>query len=406
MNTFKAKSYLLKGKIQNYAWGTKNNDAFIPQFLDIPTERDKPYAELWMGIHPNAPSEILVDGKNTAFDELIKRFPDEILGNKVSKNFESLPFLFKVLSAGQALSIQAHPNKKQAIELHAKDPEHYPDDNHKPEIAIALSNLTALAGFKTFDQLTQILQSYPEIAFFIGEDIVSEMNQSQDQSKEQQKPLLKKMYSSLMKKSLTDNDELLKAIENLDTRLKLKNELTATEEKFFELRKIYPGADSGLFSLFLLNMIHLKQGQGIFLKAGLPHAYLKGNIVECMANSDNVVRAGLTPKFQDIDTLVEILTYETTLVEILQGEYKKGELVYNTPVSEFQISRIDMNENSVDQKTAGLQILLITEGRVTISWSDGNEEYIKGQSVLVPANLNTYKIECRDFATIFKVIIP
>jgi len=406
MTKIKAQPYLLIGKIQNYTWGTKNQDAFIPQFLNTPVEKDKPYAELWMGAHSKAPADIVIDNKNISFADLIKNYPQEILGSQVHSRFNSLPFLFKILSAAEALSIQAHPNKEQAKILHARDPHNYPDDNHKPEIAIALSELVALVGFKTFDQLIFTLESYPEIADFIGSGILQEMIKAKNLSEKIRKPLLIKMYGSLMKKSLSHTGDLLKAIESLAKRLSQKEVLTDTEKNFFELRKIYPGADSGLFSLFMLNMVHLSHGEGVFLKAGLPHAYLKGNIVECMANSDNVVRAGLTAKFQDVDTLLDILTYETTPVEIQKGKYNNNELIYNTPVSEFKISRLDLDQKKVKQTTNGIQILLITRGKVSISWSAGRTDFEKGQSVLIPACLPGYTMESTDRATVFKVIVP
>ena len=167
MNSFKAQPYLLKGTLQHYAWGTQNKDAFIPHFINIPVERDTPYAELWMGAHPKAPSTLALDNNNMPLDKCIEMFPEEILGKAIFARFKQLPFLFKVLSAAQALSIQAHPNKAQAEKLHMQDPEHYPDDNHKPEIAIALSNLTALAGFKSFDSLINTLENYIQKALLI-----------------------------------------------------------------------------------------------------------------------------------------------------------------------------------------------------------------------------------------------
>jgi mannose-6-phosphate isomerase len=406
MSTFKARPYLLKGKIQDYAWGTKNDNAFIPQFLNIAIEKDKPYAELWMGSHSKAPAELVINDNNIPLDKLIREFPDNILGSRVYSRFNGLPFLFKVLSAGEALSIQAHPNKEQAKILHTRDPQHYPDDNHKPEIAIALSELTALAGFKTFSQIIAILENYPEITTYIGPEILQEMKQVENSSVLLHKQLLKKMYRVLMKRSLSHQDILLKAIEDLERRLLQKEDLTEAEEIFFELRKIYPGPDSGLFSLFLLNLVHLKPGEGLFLKAGLPHAYLRGNIVECMANSDNVVRAGLTPKFQDVDTLIEILTYEMRPIEIQKGAINFGELVYNTPVAEFQISRLDLNQKPVVQKTNSLQILLVTLGQITISWAANKADFIKGQAILIPANLSLYSIKSSTRATLFKVIVP
>ena len=130
--------YKLFNKVQNYDWGTKNEDAFIPKFLGVKPEKDLPYGELWIGAHPKAPSEIEIEGIKYSLNWVIDNFPEEVLGKDVANIFGGkLPFLLKVLSAAQALSIQLHPNKKQAEILHAKDPINYPDDNHKPEIAIA-----------------------------------------------------------------------------------------------------------------------------------------------------------------------------------------------------------------------------------------------------------------------------
>ena len=147
---FETRPFRLLNKIQHYAWGARNEQAFIAKLLQLEVEKDKPYAELWMGTHPNAPSAVEInDQEKIPLDRFIKQFPKEVLGQKVIERFGvQLPFLFKVLSAGEALSIQAHPNKEQAAMLHQRDPEHYPDDNHKPEIAIALDQLTALVGFR------------------------------------------------------------------------------------------------------------------------------------------------------------------------------------------------------------------------------------------------------------------
>ena len=161
--------YNLFNKVQNYDWGTKNEDAFIPKFLGIEAVKDLPYAELWIGAHPKAPSEIEIEGIKYPLNSVIDNFPLEVLGIRVSKKYNGkLPFLLKVLSAARALSIQLHPNKHQAEVLHAKDPKNYPDDNHKPEIAIALDSLNAIAGFRPADQIKEIFIKCPELKDFIG----------------------------------------------------------------------------------------------------------------------------------------------------------------------------------------------------------------------------------------------
>jgi len=167
----KPQPYMLENTIQHYEWGSRGKNAFIPQLLNIKTEKDKPYAELWMGAHPKASSKIIVDVKEIDLAEVIREYPIETLGRKTVKKFSNtLPFLFKVLSANEALSIQAHPSKRQAISLHKKDPIIYPDSNQKLEIAIALDSLTALVGFKPFNQIMQTLKKYPQIHHFIGKE--------------------------------------------------------------------------------------------------------------------------------------------------------------------------------------------------------------------------------------------
>ena len=136
-----ARPYRLHNQIQHYAWGTRDNDAFIPHLLQFDPEPGVPYAELWIGTHPKAPSQVeLPDGSMMLLHDWIAQEPRAALGKAVHARFGGLPFLFKVLSAAQSLSIQAHPNKAQAETLHEQDPAHYPDDNHKPEIAIALDH--------------------------------------------------------------------------------------------------------------------------------------------------------------------------------------------------------------------------------------------------------------------------
>ena len=150
----------MKNKIQHYALGGKGESAYIPRLIGIIPERDKPYAELWMGVHPNAPSYVEIDHSFILLDQLIRENPEEMLGKSVSNTYSnSLPFLLKVLSAEEALSIQVHPTKEQAKILHQKDSKFYPDDNHKPEIAIALDSHLAIVGFKPYPELVDTSKS-------------------------------------------------------------------------------------------------------------------------------------------------------------------------------------------------------------------------------------------------------
>lgn len=414
----KPRPYRLRNKIQHYAWGTRGGAAFIPRLLGVEAEANRPYAELWMGAHDKAPSEVMVDGSYVSLRELIAQYPLEILGETVSEAFSgTMPFLFKVLSAAEALSIQAHPNKEQAQSLHARDPEHYPDGNHKLELAIALGALTGLVGFKPFSDIQQTLERYPELASFIGREAVCELRMTPERSSPvERRNLVQSMVSTLLKRSTTYEQELAKSIAQLENRLnESAASLTEAERVFLELRRKYTGADVGLFSVFLLNLVHLEQGQAVFVGAGIPHAYLEGDIVECMTNSDNVVRAGLTPKFRDVETLVQILSYETGLASILAGHSDQRRTVYPTPTPEFQVSRwhLEAGEEEYGVTEGKPEVWLITKGDIRITWGCQSgltrtcqEAFGQGQSLLIPGLLEEFSIRPESPTELFRVTVP
>jgi mannose-6-phosphate isomerase len=410
MAPFDPRPYPLVNQIQPYAWGTRGDNAFIPRLLGMEPEPGIPYAELWMGAHPNAPSHVVLDGARVSLRQLIAQYPREILGQAVAERFSGrLPFLFKVLSTAESLSIQAHPTKEQARRLHARDPEHYPDDNHKPELAVALDSLTALMGFKPFPGILETLERYPELAGFVGRDIAGRGKSAQRATPQQQRALLQELYTTLVQRSMADEEELVQATGRLAERLRASaDDLREEERLFLELREKYTGADVGLFTLFLLNLVHLEEGQGIFIDADIPHAYLKGNIVECMANSDNVVRAGLTPKFKDVETLVDILTYEMGPPSIIEPDADAVEVTYKTPAREFRVSRLRMQpgKERAESTGGGPAVLLVIQGDVRIGWEGGEAAFRRGQSVLIPALLEAFRLAAEAPIELFKVIVP
>ncbi len=220
MKVFEIKPYRLINKIQHYAWGTKNEQAFIPKLLSRHPEPNVPYAELWMGSHPNAPSEVETAQGRQSLIEFISAHPVEILGRRVARQFfNQLPFLFKVLSAGEVLSIQAHPNKEQAVALHQRDPKHYPDANHKPEIAIALDHLVALAGFCSEKEIKETLHRYSEIRTFIGDAPVDRFLKSSGEKKNE---AFKDLFTVLMEKGEDKPQSLENASAALQSRLQAK----------------------------------------------------------------------------------------------------------------------------------------------------------------------------------------
>lgn len=398
----------MQNPIQPYAWGTRDAEAFIPRLLGIEPQPGAPYAELWMGAHPSAPSTVIVEGQAVALDRWIEAYPEEILGREVAARFNNqLPFLFKVLSAGETLSIQAHPNKAQAEALHARDPEHYPDDNHKPELAVALDSLTALMGIKPYSGIVETFDRYPELVRFVGEEACEALRRAGGATGTEQWLAAQQAFAALVARSVTHERELAQAIDALAARLgDAPADLREEERLVLDLRIKYPGADVGLLAIFMLNLIRLDAGQGIFIAAGMPHAYVRGNIVECMANSDNVVRVGLTPKFKDAQALVEILGHEPQPLTILDGSDAAG-VVYRTPAREFQVSRRRMHPGEEwIERGSGPRIVLVTEGQVQLRWDGGAETFRRGESILIPAVLDGFAVRAESHVELFKTEVP
>jgi len=345
---------------------------------------------------------------------VISQYREQVLGERVSQRFSgTLPFLFKALSVAEPLSIQAHPNKEQACVLHARDPEHYPDDNHKPELAIALDSLTALVGFKAPPDLLHTLERYPELAHFIGSDAVTGLQRWRQVTCREQRDLVCSMYSNLIQRSTARQSELAQCVERLEGRfLRSEESLREVEQLFLALTEDRARTDVGLLSVFLLNLMHLEPGEGIYLEPGTLHAYVRGNIIECMANSDNVVRAGLTPKFQDLGTIADILRYETGPIPILGQDEGREQATYHTPAAEFQVSRWNPKRNDAVLEVTGreFEILLITEGDIRISWqvNSGHMEahFRRGQSVLIPASLGGFRMISQSPAEVFRAQVP
>jgi mannose-6-phosphate isomerase len=413
--------YRMHNQIQHYAWGTRGEEAFIPHLLGFDPDEEKPYAELWLGAHPKAPSNVeLENGTLVPLDAWIAEHPVETLGDSVAAQFEGLPFLLKILSAGQSLSIQAHPTKVQAELLHAQDPEHYPDDNHKPEIAVALDGLTALVGVKPLRDLAMTLKKYPEIAGFAGPSVVQPILDAGEGSTEdilsvgEQRELSYALFAACIQRSLEASKALQDAVDALAQRLTTAGEdLNEAEERFLTLRGRYGNDDVGLFALFLFNIVHLEAGEGIFTQAGVPHAYLEGNIVECMANSDNVVRVGLTPKHKDAKALLKIVDATPQAPEILTGQTLMQDggttvRIYKTPTDEFEIRRWHLASAATPtrQESGQAAILLVTSGEITLTWEEGRENYRQGEAAFLPACLSTLTLQTSGGAEIIEAIVP
>ena len=299
----------------------------------------KTYAELWMGTHKSGPS-VIKDTKETLPD-FIQKNPDA-LGARVAEKFGGeLPFLFKVLSVRQALSIQCHPNKSHAEELHAKFPDRYKDANHKPEIAIALTKFQGLCGFRPLKEIQNFVQKIPELQTLLGDSATQGLLGCKEESYHSE---LKAAFTSLMR---YDADVLKTQLEKLAKRISDTSDGDELQKELFTtLNKDFPG-DIGCFAIYFLNHVRLEPGEAMYLDANVPHAYLLGDCMECMANSDNVVRAGLTPKFIDADTLVDMVQYKCATAEeqkfVGEEDEDSGVMLFNPHVPDFAVNMIKVD---------------------------------------------------------------
>ncbi|NWA61840.1 mannose-6-phosphate isomerase [Pantoea sp. B9002] len=368
----------LNNSLQNYAWGSKTA---LTELYGIENPQGLPMAELWMGAHPKSPSTVEVNGEARSLREVIDADKVATLGKAVAERFGELPFLFKVLCADQPLSIQVHPSKAAAEQGFAREnaagiplsaaERNYKDANHKPELVYALTPFQAMNGFRELHEIVSLLEpvagAHPQIAHFL--ENANEAN-------------LAKLFATLL--SLQDEAKS-RAIGVL------KSALNAREgEPWQTIKSIaidYPD-DTGLFSPLLLNVITLQPGEAMFLFAETPHAYLKGVALEVMANSDNVLRAGLTPKFIDIPELLANLKFQAKpAATLLTQPQRDGEILnFPIPVEDFAfaIHGLSAAPQALAQNSAAL--LFCIEGQAVIEKS-GQQLVLKpGESCFVAAN--------------------
>jgi mannose-6-phosphate isomerase len=337
---------------QQYEWGRKGMDSAVARLKakgeSVSIEFEKPYAEYWFGTHPSGPSKVHVEGKEMFLQDYILSNMN-ILGEKpVYNSTSALPYLFKVLSVGKALSIQAHPDKTLAKQLFHDSPNIYKDDNHKPEMACALTPFDAMCGFRSLDEICGFLVDVPEFGAMVGEETVANLLKFTStpidaRSKDDEKLLLREMFQVFMSRP---DEMVVSKVAKLEKRVE---EITATLDSssinvFVVVKKLlneYPN-DIGVFGPFFFNLIRLQPGEAIYLGANEPHAYLHGDCVEVMACSDNVIRAGLTPKFKDVKVLCSMLTYNTGMPKIYHSGTSVSEFVseYSTPAPEFMLHRV------------------------------------------------------------------
>lgn len=386
---------LLESAARNYSWGSRT---LIPNLLGEP-ETQSPVAELWFGAHPADPSTI--DGER--LDGIIAADPESHVGPRVTADYgEKLPFLLKILAAADPLSLQAHPSKVQAEEGFARENEagidltasnrNYKDDNHKPELIVALTEFYAMAGFRPLEQTRRLFAALdcPELDHYVSmlaDDPAAESDN------------LRALFTTWITIPGAKRKELINAVVAAGERLR---EHAAGDEwmrtvmdTVAQLNEQYPG-DIGVLGALLLNHLVLQPGEAIYLNAGELHAYVSGLGVEIMANSDNVLRGGLTPKFVDVPELVKVLTYSAAEDPRVAQVDKSGQdnvhgaqaWSYPVPIEEFALDRVELSgEDSVDVDFDGPIIVLCTSGVAALSNEQGDSiELTAGHAAWLPAH--------------------
>ena len=375
--------YRLDNPVQNYAWGSMS---VIPDLLGVePT--GEPVAELWLGAHPAAPSRVIgTDGERTLL-ELIDEQPEAMLGKTVGQRFGQLPFLLKILAVARPLSLQAHPSLSQAragfaAENAAGIPidsagRNYKDANHKPEQICALTDFEGFCGFRPVAETAGFLDALdtPLLAGFRARLVAAGG--------------LRDVVTDLLTRSPEGIARILDELVPAAERLAQAGGRWAAEAGWIvRLDGDYPG-DHGAVMALLLNLVHLRPGQALFLHAGELHAYLHGVGVEVLANSDNVLRGGLTHKHIDVAALLGILEVAEDVIKPLDAvPAVGGESIYPSSVADFRLTRLDLADAAVPVVLAEgtPRILLCTEGSATVTASDGESVRLpRGAGVFVAA---------------------
>ena len=405
--------HLLRGAVRNYAWGSRTA---IADFAGKPSPTAHPEAELWLGAHPGDPAYLDTPTGAVSLLEVIAADPDGQLGPAVTDRFgPALPFLAKVLAADEPLSLQAHPSSEQAaagfdfeerqgIPITAPN-RNYRDRSHKPELIVALGPFEALAGFRSVPRSVALMRALAVA------DLDPYINLLAGQSDADG---LRAVFTTWITLPQPDLDALVPAV--LDGAVNYirsgETEFAAEAKTVLELGEQYPG-DAGVLAAMLLNRIHLEAGDGIYLPAGNLHAYLHGIGFEVMANSDNVLRGGLTPKYVDVPELLRVLDFTPTDGRPIRPQAVGDglELMYETPAPEFAVSTMRLDGERLGHPVDapahhdGPQILLCTEGVVQVRAAADELTLPRGASAWVAADAGPIQLVAQQPAALFRATV-
>jgi mannose-6-phosphate isomerase len=405
--------FLLRGAVRTYAWGSRTA---IADFTGRPSPTAHPEAELWFGAHPGDPAWLqTAEGERSLLDALHDD-PDGQLGTATRERFGgSLPFLVKVLAADEPLSLQAHPSAAQAVDGFAQEERrgipvsapvrNYRDRSHKPELLVALEPFGALAGFAPVARSLEFMRALAVSDLDPYIDLLSGQPDADG---------LRAVFTTWITLPQPDLDVLVPAtLDGAIQYVRSGKKTFATEAKtVLELGERYPG-DAGVLAAILLNRLTLQPGEAIYLSAGNLHSYLHGVGVEVMANSDNVLRGGLTPKHVDVPELLKVLDFTPAPEGAIRAETTRDgmELRYQTPAPEFAVSVLNIDgdwlghEVDASAHHDGPQILLCTEGSTVVHAKAASLTLERGSAAWVSAEDGPIRLLAQHPTKLFRATV-
>ncbi|AQA01452.1 mannose-6-phosphate isomerase, class I [Mycobacterium sp. MS1601] len=404
---------LMRGAVRNYAWGSRTA---IAEFTGREVPTNHPEAELWLGAHPGDPAFIITDAGEQSLLEVVRADPEGQLGPTVRARFgDALPFLMKVLAADEPLSLQAHPSSEQAVEGFVREERmgvplsapvrNYRDRSHKPELLVALEPFDALAGFRPAARTVEFLNALavsdldPYVQLLAGQPDANG---------------LRALFTTWITAPQPDLDVLVPAV--LDGAINyLRSDATEFEAEaktVLELGERYPG-DAGVLAALLLNVLHLEPGQALYMPAGNLHSYLRGVGIEVMANSDNVLRGGLTPKHVDVPELLRVLDFTPATEETLLSPVETDgfESTYRTPAGEFAVSVLVLEGDDLGHEVDapcehdGPQILLCAQGSAVVRAKSDTLTLERGSAAWVAADDGPIRLVADQPTRLFRATV-
>ena len=374
---------LLENPVRPYAWGSRTT---IADLVGKPVPAPHPEAELWMGAHPGDPSRV----GDTPLVDVLAKDPAGQLGEEIAERWAGrLPFLMKVLAAEEPLSLQAHPSAEQAAEGYAREEKqaiprdaatrNYPDPTPKPELLCALTEFHALAGFRDPHRTVELLRAVetPGLSPYV-ELLAADPNREG----------LRALFTTWITLPQPAIDALLpELLDECVRHVKDHGPFELECRTALELGESYPG-DAGVLAALLLNRLVLGPGEAIFLPAGNLHAYLRGTALEVLANSDNVLRGGLTPKHVDVPELLRVLDFGYGDMTVTTGEPVGARHVYRTTAPEFELSRLEWRDDSAPVRLPGgtPRILVTIDGELTVAAAEEKLVLPRGRAMWIPAS--------------------